>query len=199
MAITNFTGDYYFLDNTSPLPGALVVPEDIVPGHRQIGSVEQGYYASRFPQETGRVAILGASGGLAAKALAPQLAERGEPYLNADLLARREIMYYWVLAKFVAFPELAAKLLATGSQQLIEVGHDNVWGQSPGPSRSNGVQGGSGTNYAGETLMEVRDELRQGLYQRVREDESYRNRLVDKLMRQAFEAGEIAYEVQAAE
>lgn len=197
MAITNFTGEFYFLDNTSPLPGELVVPEDVVPGRQAVSSVEQGYYASRFPQEAGRIAILGAEDGLVAKALAPKLAAQGEPFLKADLLARREIMYYWVLAKFVAFPELAERLLATGNQQIIEVGHDAVWGQSPGPTRRNGVQGGLGTNYAGETLMEVRTDLREGLYDRVRDDEAQRRLLVDDLIRKAFEAGKVAYAAEA--
>src|SRR5579863_8451560 len=55
-------------------------------------------------------------------------------------------------AKFRQNPELAALLLTTGSAELIEDSpHDAFWGTG---------EDGSGLNWAGRVLMEVREKLR---------------------------------------
>jgi predicted NAD-dependent protein-ADP-ribosyltransferase YbiA (DUF1768 family) len=201
MAINSFTGQYAFLDNMDRFDRPLIVSEDILPGGVPIWSVEQAYYAARFVQYAGRIAMLQeAPDGHVAKELAPQLAKAGEPFLTGDMYARRDILYYLVKAKFVAFPDLAQKLLHTGKQALREGNPwgDDEWGMSPPPPRRNGVHGGLGNNYMGEILMEVRGDLRRdGLFDRLQQDEDMRGRMVEDLIRQAFETGEIAYAAQA--
>jgi len=61
------------------------------------------------------------------------------------------IMIGLVRRKFSDHPSLAAKLISTGSEQLIE---GNRWGD-----RFWGVCGGSGLNKLGEILMKVREEV----------------------------------------
>jgi predicted NAD-dependent protein-ADP-ribosyltransferase YbiA (DUF1768 family) len=57
-----------------------------------------------------------------------------------------------VLAKFVAHPDLRAKLLATGERPLVEGNH---WGD-----RFWGVCDGQGENWLGRILVRVRDHLK---------------------------------------
>jgi ribA/ribD-fused uncharacterized protein len=58
----------------------------------------------------------------------------------------------WCLRQKFNHPSLAAKLLATGDQELIE---GNTWGDTFW-----GVCQGVGENHLGRLLMQVRDELR---------------------------------------
>lgn len=64
-----------------------------------------------------------------------------------------DCMYWIVRAKFEQNPELAAKLLGTGSEEIVEgnAWHDTFWGQCPI---------GTGENHLGKILMRVRDELK---------------------------------------
>jgi ribA/ribD-fused uncharacterized protein len=58
-----------------------------------------------------------------------------------------------VFAKFSAHPELKEMLLATGDEEIVEpADRDNFWGCGPN---------GSGQNWLGRILMEVRSELRK--------------------------------------
>ncbi len=63
------------------------------------------------------------------------------------------VMLEIVRAKFAQHPDLAQKLLATGSATLIEGNNwgDKIWG----------AVDGVGKNWLGKILMQVRDELRQ--------------------------------------
>ena len=65
------------------------------------------------------------------------------------------IMEEIVRAKFAQHPELAAKLLATEDQVLVEGNHwgDTFWGVD--------TRTGLGENHLGKILMKVREELRQ--------------------------------------
>lgn len=67
---------------------------------------------------------------------------------------KTQIMYEIVLAKFTQNTDIAAKLLATGDQELIEGNHwnDTCWG----------VCNGIGENRLGKILMRVREELKSG-------------------------------------
>lgn len=67
-----------------------------------------------------------------------------------------DVMLMLVRDKFED-PELAEKLLATGEAELIE---GNTWGDTYW-----GVCRGRGLNKLGRILMQVRDELHQGLHQ----------------------------------
>ena len=56
-------------------------------------------------------------------------------------------------AKYTQNPDLAARLLATGDAEIIEDSpHDDYWGTG---------RHGSGANWAGRIIMEVRETLRQ--------------------------------------
>ena len=64
-----------------------------------------------------------------------------------------QIMREAVRAKFTQHPELTAVLLGTGDAVLVEhTVNDDYWGDGGD---------GSGQNWLGRILMEVRDELRQ--------------------------------------
>lgn len=64
-----------------------------------------------------------------------------------------EIMYNLVKIKFLSNPELRKKLLATLTEELVEVNtwRDTYWGQCEG----------KGQNKLGKILMKVREELRK--------------------------------------
>lgn len=62
-------------------------------------------------------------------------------------------MYLIVLAKFEQHPNLSARLLATGDEELIE---GNTWGDTTW-----GVCNGTGANNLGKILMQVRQVLTQ--------------------------------------
>ena len=70
---------------------------------------------------------------------------------------KQEIMLKSIRLKFKQNPELKAKLLDTGNEDLIEgnTWHDNIWGDCHCKNCSN-IQG---TNYLGKILMQVRKEL----------------------------------------
>lgn len=64
-----------------------------------------------------------------------------------------EVMRTAVRAKILEHSELQELLLGTGEEQLVEAaGRDYFWGVG---------KDGSGQNWLGKILMEVRDELRQ--------------------------------------
>lgn len=71
---------------------------------------------------------------------------------------RVDIMLELVRRKFTDHPELAAKLIATGNQELVEDNwwHDNFWGNCTCINCFH-----SGQNWLGETLMQVRRELHE--------------------------------------
>lgn len=63
-----------------------------------------------------------------------------------------DIMYDLVSRKFKDHPDLAAKLLATGDQELVEGNNwrDTFWG----------VYNGVGENHLGKILMRIRSEMK---------------------------------------
>ena len=84
---------------------------------------------------------------------AARLGRRLAP-LPEDWDTRRiDVMYEAVRAKFTEHRELRALLLATGDAELVEhTKNDHFWADGGG---------GSGQNWLGKILMDVRDELRQ--------------------------------------
>ncbi|KPH77803.1 MULTISPECIES: NADAR family protein [Bosea] len=67
--------------------------------------------------------------------------------------AKLEIMKRGDHAKYARYPDLAARLLATGDAELIEDSEsDGFWGIG---------KDGGGPNWAGRVLMEVREHLRR--------------------------------------
>ena len=68
-----------------------------------------------------------------------------------------EEVKFWVMlgvcsAKFTQNKDLAEQLLATGDEELIE---GNTWGD-----RTWGMVNGTGKNWLGKILMQIREELR---------------------------------------
>lgn len=143
--INSFSGDYRFLSNFYPAP--LTVEID---GHRMSSvSSEHVYQAAKTLDHDERVKLLLAPSAGAAKKLGRHLTLRSD---WNDI--RLYVMYKIVRAKFEQNPHLAAKLLATGDQELVEGNHwgDTFWG----------VCRGKGQNNLGKILMLVREELRRG-------------------------------------
>ena len=69
-----------------------------------------------------------------------------------------EVMTAILRSKFAAGTDLAARLLATGSAELVEGNHwhDKIWGRCTCQQC-----GGEGENLLGRTLMRIRGELRE--------------------------------------
>jgi ribA/ribD-fused uncharacterized protein len=139
LMINDFRGKYRFLSNFYPSPisdkNGNVYP-----------TVEHAFQAckTRDPAEQERIR---------------QAASPGEAKKIGRSITLREgweeiklgVMLHCLHAKF-RNPELAAQLLATGDQELIE---GNTWGD-----RYWGVCNGTGENHLGRLLMQVREELR---------------------------------------
>jgi len=136
--IASFQGDYRWLSNFWP---AEVKLDGIV-----YPTVEHAYQAAKTLSYVARQAIL--------KQPTPGMAKRA-----AKLLSVREdwhdismsVMEDLLRQKFQN-PELKAKLLATGDEELVE---GNTWGD-----RFWGVYQGQGENRLGKLLMKIRSDLK---------------------------------------
>ena len=81
--------------------------------------------------------------------------DRSRPLRQDWEAVKDEVMRTALRAKFTQHPDLRDQLLATGDADLIEhTENDSYWGDGGD---------GSGKNMLGRLLMEVRDELRQGV------------------------------------
>jgi ribA/ribD-fused uncharacterized protein len=137
-----FRGKYRFLSNFYPSP--------IIYEGRYYATVEHAYQASKTDSGPDKAEIQDAPKpeiarrrGKALRVVSPGFKER-----------RLDIMYVLVHKKFFGHTtELGDRLLETGEEELVEV---NTWGDTFW-GRCKGV----GTNHLGQTLMRVRDELRQ--------------------------------------
>jgi ribA/ribD-fused uncharacterized protein len=137
--IERFDGDYAFLSNFYP---AIVVLEGA-----SFDCVECAFQAAKSEDPAYRSRIQAAHSPGQAKKLGRQVT------LRKDWESVKfGIMTRLVLQKFTRHPELGQRLLATGSVELVENNHwgDRVWG----------VCGGVGSNYLGQILMHVRENLR---------------------------------------
>jgi ribA/ribD-fused uncharacterized protein len=136
-------GRYGFLSNFSPHGFAL----DGV----DWPTSEHYYQAQKFEDPEVREQIRLAPVPAAAKSMG-----RGKKFpIRSDWDAVREgVMRQALVAKFAAHPELAAELVATGDEELIEDSRtDYYWGCGAD---------GSGANRLGVLLMELRTELAAG-------------------------------------
>ena len=137
--IAEFRGAYAFLSNFHPAPTPidnLVYPTS-----------EHAFQAMKSTDPAYRMHVLRAPTPGQAKRLGRAAA------LRVDWEAVKiDVMREVVRAKFRHNADLAAQLLATGDQELVE---GNVWGD-----KFWGVCNGRGHNWLGKILMEVRAELR---------------------------------------
>lgn len=134
-----FRGEYEFLSN--------FYFSRFVLGTIWYGSVEHFYQSCKATNSEDALRIIQAPTPGEAKSIARKVDLHPEFERN-----KRAIMLAGVSVKFAADEELAAKLLATGDEDLVEV---NTWGDHYW-----GVCGGQGFNWLGKTLMTVREYYR---------------------------------------
>lgn len=142
----------------------LVTPDNIA-----VPTSEHYYMSTRFENKLPRIAVALAmaedgddrpyADGMAAKKLAHQLIDEGK--LHFDTPAERvALMHRAVLTKFAMNPDLAAMLVATGSERLVEgnTWGDRFWGVDP-------IGSNNGQNMLGKILMSVRQQLERDKYE----------------------------------
>jgi hypothetical protein len=139
MKIDSFFGEYRFLSNFWPAP----VSHDGI----RYASVEHAYQAAKTLDFAKRWEISQIDSSGEVKRLGKSLELRPD-WEQAKFLIMRELL----VQKFVRYPDLRKKLLATGDAELVEGNfwHDRVWG----------VCNGVGENHLGRLLMAIRKELR---------------------------------------
>jgi ribA/ribD-fused uncharacterized protein len=138
-AITSFTGKYAFLSNFFE---AGVFLDDL-----SFDTVEHAYQAAKSLDLVYRWEIRRTHSPAFAKRLGQQVKKRAD-WESVKV----PVMTGLVREKFAIHPELAKKLMATGTASLIE---GNTWGDTFW-----GEYEGAGENHLGKILMQVRDELR---------------------------------------
>jgi ribA/ribD-fused uncharacterized protein len=168
MAIAAFSGKYRFLSNFWQLRegyGVHIpqnVPHTLNAAERGLllPTTEHAFVVSKTLNASERFRALHSCGGTCGKAActtAGQVKREGKTLtLRPDWeQICRTVMKTVVREKFND-PELAKLLLATGSEELIEGNHwhDRRWGRCTCPQHK-----GEGTNWLGQILMDVREQL----------------------------------------
>jgi ribA/ribD-fused uncharacterized protein len=119
---------------------------------------EHAYQSVKFVDPDVQRVIASLETGIETKVVAHELEERGEAIRPDWEVAKVGIMRAIVRQKFLSNADIAAKLLATGEEELVEgnTWGDHFWGVDPIGSRN-------GLNQLGKILMSVRDELKSAL------------------------------------
>lgn len=135
--IKAFTGEYRWLSN--------FWPSEVRWYGISFDSVENAYQAAKCENSADMPQFLGLTAGQSKR-----LGRKVKMRWNWESV-KLSIMEDLVCQKF-NIPELKAKLLATGTQKLVEGNYwgDTFWGQCPF---------GTGFNHLGIIIMKVRDEL----------------------------------------
>jgi ribA/ribD-fused uncharacterized protein len=112
-------------------------------------TVEHYYQAQKFIDPELRQAIRNADKPPVAKSLA----DKNKAAIRAEWdEVKDEVMYRAVRRKFELHPELAAMLLATGDEEIVEAAPaDSYWGAG---------RDGTGQNRLGKIMQRIRRELR---------------------------------------
>jgi ribA/ribD-fused uncharacterized protein len=142
--IDSFRGPHAFLSNYCAAP--------LLYGGVRYPTVEHFFQAMKSPDPAERARVAALPTPIEAKRAGRTLK------LRADWGEIKEVAMLWALRqKFAPGTALAARLLATGEETLVEgnLWHDNYWG-----SCRCGRCGDRGQNRLGELLMQVRRELR---------------------------------------
>lgn len=132
--------DYGWLSNFYPSP--------IQISGKSYPTVEHWFQSQKFSNDALQEKIRLAPSASKAK----HLGKTRDPSFNTEWNEKRDqIMYEGLTAKFQQHPDLAAKLLATGTATLQEHSPwDSYWGSG---------RTGSGMNRMGHLLMQIRTEL----------------------------------------
>jgi ribA/ribD-fused uncharacterized protein len=150
--ITSFRDANRFLSNFWP---AVVYFKDNVEG-RWYPTVEHAYQAAKSLDKRDRKEIAEAPKPGDAKRLGNQVGIRHD-WETVKL----QIMEELVRQKFFKYPELGARLLATGNEELIE---GNTWGDKfwgcVSKTNTSGKKEWVGQNHLGKILMKIRDDYK---------------------------------------
>lgn len=139
MRVDSFNGPYRFLSNFYPSP-------IVIQKHISAPTVEHAYQAFKMTKLENAIEILAAPTPGMTKRLAKNLPIRPD----WDEI-KMEVMEHLLTLKFAQNPDLAQKLLNTGTMELIE---GNTWGD-----RFWGVCNGYGENNLGKLLMKIRSDI----------------------------------------
>ncbi|KOR30553.1 hypothetical protein TI04_05240 [Achromatium sp. WMS2] len=145
MAIRHFRGEYAFLSNFAE---SMIVVDGLI-----WGTVEHAFQAAKMLDEANKERIRGAPYPRLAKYLGRTLSPRRTDWEQC----KEDIMHQMVTLKFKQNEHLLAKLLSTGTEELVEGNnwHDNIWGDCECPE----CQNIPGQNLLGKVIMRVRSEL----------------------------------------
>lgn len=157
--IGKFRGEHFFLSNMKSLENWIETDRGIL-----VPTAEHAYQASKFvdPDAHYEIAHVRAkkdttkahADGVASKELAHEFIEAGIMIRPDWEIAKLSIMYVSVQQKFFKNRDLAARLIATGNEELVEGNDwgDVYWGVSP-------IGSSTGENHLGRILMQVRGQL----------------------------------------
>ena len=161
--ITEFQGEAKFLSNMYDLDTPIEINREgeVLPVVGDGGTVflaetaEQAYQAAKFRGPELRELVVGIADGVRAKRVARFVLKEGPGLLVPDWEEKKvEVMKLIVGAKFSNNPDLAERLVATGTQ-VIQEGNtwgDEFWGVCPPVE-------GKGRNMLGVLLMDLRLQL----------------------------------------
>lgn len=145
-----FIGEKSYFSNMYILPHGLDLGLGII-----VPTTENPYQADKFVDEDLRMGVLFAIDGMTAKRMSARFTSEGAVIRSDWDDIKVGVMRSYVEMKFDQYPDLAAKLIATGAE-YIEEGNswgDTFWGVSP-------IGSGIGLNHLGKILMAKREELR---------------------------------------
>lgn len=139
--IDSFSGDYAFLSNFSP--------SEVELSNIMFPTVEHAYQAAKTDDWDERCAM-------SLLPTAGQAKRAGQKVkLHPEWEKRKISVMANLLEQKFKDPELRAKLLATGEEELVE---GNYWGD-----KFWGIYNGKGKNHLGKLLMSIRNGIRMGL------------------------------------
>lgn len=141
-SIESFSGEHRFLSN--------FYPAEVHLGGLPYPTVEHAYQAAKTTNPEEREIIRTSPGPAMAKKLGRHVDVR--PDWETIKL---EVMAELIVEKFENHPDLASKLVSTGSAELVE---GNWWGDTYW-----GVCRGKGQNNLGKLLMATRKQLMEGM------------------------------------
>lgn len=143
-----FRGDKAFLSNFYPCE--VYIARSSEGGRVRCPSVEHGFQALKSISSQMRLEIIRCSTPANAKRFARSLP------LRPDWEEKKIGFMRSLLIQKFSNPELAQKLLSTGTENLVELNewHDNFWGSCTCPKCGN-----KGQNQLGKLLMEIRSKL----------------------------------------